>query len=220
MNEWEITLVSLLSLKHEGIERVSEVQVRARRSAVEFVLRMLSLPSTPFEVTRLADLDQREGLQASRVVTMITGPPLQRFRELGYLTDTAIAGSEHQDGLFFAERPADHSWAGFQGRSSLFTSRQSDLELLQQCFPDHGVVAAASDANRSNLEVVAEPKTPLQRKINQQIQHCFGVLDIFQPDNWVNTKTSAFSTPGGKLTQLQVDAASSEPKATLDKLAY
>ena len=68
-NEWELLLVSYLSLKREGLERITESVVLIRRDYFRFCLRMLCLPETPFEIKSLADvttagvehIDGREG---------------------------------------------------------------------------------------------------------------------------------------------------------------
>jgi hypothetical protein len=60
--EWEFTLVSFLSLKQEGIERVSEGMVRTRKAMLEFVFRMLSVPTGPFEVMSLGEADLSQEL--------------------------------------------------------------------------------------------------------------------------------------------------------------
>ena len=149
-SEWELLLVSYLSFKREGLERITEPVVMIRRDNFRFCLRMLCLPETPFEIKSLADVATAgvHHIEGARVVTQVLqqeGGPARRV--LGCL----VSLRHGRSGAYNLDRPQDHSWLAVDcRRSKLLTDNPADLEAFQAMFGGSaGLPCAGDDAGNS-----------------------------------------------------------------------
>ena len=213
--DYEMNFVSYLSLRSEGIERISESVLACRRSSLEFAMRMLSVPCGPFQVVRFKDMDLNQmQVEASRLVTF------QDLRakkcELAYL----VSWSSQSSGID-VRRPLDHTWLGMASRAMLHTGDQQDVDMLQDTFPEDQL-----GGDDGELVAVVSPDKPLSAKVDDkldkktsgQIAWAQQILNHFDGQQWHGLKESSFTSTIAKLMQLKAEAACSATDQAVSKL--
>lgn len=212
---FELVFIVYMCLKKEGVERVTEAMVATRRASMDWAMRMMPIPSGPFEVARLSELRDHENLEAARLVPFVS--VVDGRRELGYLLDV-----KPPHGGFVVPRPLDASWSGLQSRTSLSTDQRCDLDILARAFPAHSSTgdneSSSSRVAIDNAPTKAESK--IEGKYNTAIGWTLSHLQPFATPGWKEVREGQFTSIITKLTDLKTEAAmadSSDLVASLQK---
>lgn len=199
-DEWELCFAAYVSLKREGVERVTELSILGRKSAIEFALRLLSLPSAPFEVMPLDCVPHETPLQASRLVTLVTGEGVAQQRILGYMADANPASPEAG---ILVRRPGDHTTIGWQRRSVLRVSSDQSTNSLNRFGED-----AMAGCLVQETVVIPEKKgcKDVQTPANSLTSWAISSLRPYETSEWATMKESTLSPTIAKLDTLAVEA--------------
>ena len=216
--QFEFNFVALLSLKYEGIERITEPALLARKAMLEWVFKMLAIPLGPFQIMRLRDVPSGQNMESARLVNLVLGAVDSPVRELGYMVSSTEKATEPQvvESFFNLRRPPDTSFLGLESRRKLATSNQEDIHAWRRCFPDEPVPGTSDQVVASNQP--SGGMSQQQKRILSQIAHARGILEGFGVTGWQSLKESSFTATCNKLVSLKVDMASLVSDAVLKDL--
>lgn len=206
--EWILDLVAYLSLKREGIERVPDVQLAARRATLDWVVNMLCLDPCPGHAIRLQDMVNTDGLDPARLINMVDvaaeGVPKHC---IGYMQPML----KLSESTMVVMKPISGVGARLRERLALSTDFAKDVEILRMQFPDLCVgddqSAVVNVASGSAAGAPASSRTKDHHKAETQITWAKNQLAPFQNQEWSSVRESHFTNRINKLVVLKTSCA-------------
>ena len=205
--EWTLCFLAYMSLRREGVERLSDVVVTARKESLSWCFRMLCLPVGPFQVVKLRNILDRSGMVPARLVIMDDGSSEAPKYCLGYLQSMA---SPCGDRSIWRPTPSDSSdfvWFTKQ----LGTDCAEDVDLLASAFGEPAIPpSASSNGTREEAPtqlVLYSPGKKAEHRVEAQMNWVRTLLEPFTHANWMAVKESQFTATMNKLNDLKTDLA-------------
>jgi len=205
--EFDLGLVAFISLRRQGLDRVSGPALAERMEMVEWLLAAFGVPLRSFVVMPLAEVPSTT--TASQLVTLKISSGFQ----LGAL----VCGSQRPgDGR--VQRPLDSTGMNLLSKRFLFTNSPGDLPKLAEMFGDAPSGSSTSTpASSEPLAVKVEPDCPTVqltksgKKVSQKVKTAISganlLLHNFEGTEWEDMRERNFSSPLARLMEAKLEAA-------------
>lgn len=208
--EWEVTLVSYLSLLAESKEKITIDMVIARTKLLRFLSKLLGFSLEPSIVVPVAEAMRQLGgaaeVDRSRLVTMrseVAGD------SLGLLMPCDLSKLASR-----LERPAAEM-PFLNARRFVSTQQEDELKLLESAF---GVAdAGARQQLAAKVEEKPRPQNKFRSRLNSLVVDFKGLVKHFESNLWVDLKESKFTTPLERMSTLAHAAAASGDQSLIDE---
>lgn len=213
--EWYIGQLAYHSLRKEGVERISQIALRARMDLVRWLISVVGHPLMSFEVVPFSSLPRtNRPPRASNLVTMRLA---DGRRELGAI----VEGPPPEGATSILSRPKDGSWLGLPLRPTLASDNPQDIDLFQHLYDQanivsHMVLAAKPEVSPERV-VLSKDAKKIDSRLRSQVTNAQVVLQSFEVEEWKELKDSAFSQTLQKLRSLKKAAAEEQVVSLIEK---
>ena len=201
--EFEIALVSFISLRKEGIERVAATKLHSRMELIEWALRCFGIPAEAFVVLPISALAGRD-VNPDRLVSI---------RNEGGFHIGAMVPPLLDVGTPTFKRPRLQHDIALKSRSSLLTSSQADADFLGEL---SGI--APHEMKKVAVKQEVDIGTPSPHHMSKSAKKALAslrsaiagaelLLPAFASDDWQDLRESAFTAIAAKLMSAKLDVA-------------
>eukprot|EP00972_Heterocapsa_arctica_P116354 16452387-Heterocapsa_arctica.AAC.1 len=202
--EFDLGLIAFISLRRQGIERISSPVLAERMEMIEWLLTAFGVPLTSFVVMPLAEVPSTT--TASQLVTLKCNS--------GYQLGAMVSDSQRR-GNGRVQRPDDSTGMNLLSRRFLWTNISGDLPKLAEMFGVTPSSTMTSPSGSSAVKVEAgSPLVPLTKsgkKVAQKVRTAIAgaslLLQNYEGTEWDDIKESAFTSPLAKLMEAKLEAA-------------
>jgi len=207
LTDFEVGLVSFLSLRRDGMERVTAQQLSTRMTLVQWVLEAFGVPLQSFMVVPLCEATTLSS--ASQLVSMKVDDSFQVGAMLPYAAGAACN---------YIAMPSNGSFVQVRSRSRLFTDRASDADAVARLVggtgPQLAMVVQVAEPTTVAAEMTKSAKKAF-KTLRSSISGASLMLHNFIGNDWQDLKESVFSGTLQKLLEAKLEAAHEQMESSI-----
>lgn len=199
LTEFELGLVSFISLRREGSERITEQRLNDRMEMITWVLQAFGLPLHAFMVVPISEVTNVSS--PSQLVTVKVNGSLQ----VGAMMPQAAIGS-----AIGIPRPVNEYCVALKSRGVLLSNEASDsTRVADLCGAQSSAIAVLT--HRIDSEPAMSDMTKSEKKASNMVKTSIAaaalLLHSFASADWEDLKEASFSKPMQSLIDAKMEAA-------------